>query len=298
MITLRKRGSVMMETVLILPWFLLVVFGVVQFSFLWVARLMTDYAAFCAARAALVYNPADAACDKATNVSYRAARQVLAWMSFSQPYTRDGDAPTVPGWGTIPLSDAIDDQLTVTVEDCGGGKGFVTATVRFEFPLFVPVVSTLVPKMGKRKGSGLPSVPISSSCTLPRPWETKTWPLRTPAKGGSSNTGGGNSLGASVTAFRRGCVCPSAWPVLDHGVIEGRSRRDTRSITACLNSDTLRLILRPCLSRTESRGGFLCLSGVSMGQETPRCLPLGNSTGRETPGCRPQGDFMGKETRI
>lgn len=172
-----RRGSVMMETVLILPWFLLVGFGVVQFSFLWVARLMTDYAAFCAARAALVYNPADTVCGDETNVSYQAARQILAWMSFSAPHT-GGDAPTVPGWGRIPLSGDIDRQLRVEVDN--ETEGFVTATVHFAFPLFVPVVSKLVPAMMDEDAGYPHAVTISSSCTLPKPWSTEAWPKRTP----------------------------------------------------------------------------------------------------------------------
>lgn len=183
--TTTRQGSVMMETVLILPWFLLVVFGVVQFSFLWVARLMTDYAAFCAARAALVYNPADTTCDNATNVSYQAARQILAWMSFSTPHM-GGDAPTVPGWETIPLSGDIDRQLHVEVDN--ETEGFVTATVHFAFPLFVPVVSKLVPAMIDEDAGYPNAVTLSASCTLPKPWSTEAWPVRSPKNASKGST--------------------------------------------------------------------------------------------------------------
>lgn len=188
----------MMETVLILPWFLLVLFGVVQFSFLWVGKLMTEYAAFCAARAALVYPNADIFTDEAViaeaaeggdcfgvsgpgKAPYQAARQILAWVSFSsnRPQT---DPVEVPGWGRVKASGAVDRQLRVRVERLEArpdAPGSVTAAVTFYFPLFVPVVSTLVPAMiSQEPDAPKRSVAVRARCTLPQPWSTVLWPAR------------------------------------------------------------------------------------------------------------------------
>ena len=54
-----EHGSMMMEAVLVLPIFVLIVFFIIQMTFVWTAKQMTYYAAYCGARAALVYNPAD-----------------------------------------------------------------------------------------------------------------------------------------------------------------------------------------------------------------------------------------------
>ncbi|MGN0890552.1 MAG: TadE family protein [Candidatus Spyradenecus sp.] len=172
----RYRGSVMMETVLIMPWFLLLVFGIIQTAILWTARLMCDYAAFCAARAALVYAPADyaEACPKAQNVAYLAARQVLGWMSFSPAGT---SSASVPGWGEVPCSGLLDRQLKVSVAEEPESNS-VCATVNFAFPLFVPVFATLIPAVIDQDAGIERALVISSACTLPKPWSTVAWPSR------------------------------------------------------------------------------------------------------------------------
>lgn len=188
-----RRGTVMMETVLILPWFLLVLFAVVQFSFLWVGKLMTEYAAFCAARAALVYPDVDVfdveqdvdgvrqGPSQKDQVAYQAARQILGWVSFTSNNVET--APVyVPGWGYVPMSGGVDRQLRVRVlrqNPKGDTPGSVTAHVKFYFPLFVPVVSTLVPAiMTQDADAPKYSVKIEATCMLPQPWDTSLWPSR------------------------------------------------------------------------------------------------------------------------
>jgi hypothetical protein len=188
-----RRGTVMMETVLILPWFLLVLFAVVQFSFLWVGKLMTEYAAFCAARAALVYPDVDVfdveqdvdgvrqGPSQKDQVAYQAARQILGWVSFTSNNVET--APVhVPGWGYVPMSGGVDRQLRVRVlrqDPKGDTPGSVMAHVKFYFPLFVPVVSTLVPAiMTQDADAPKYSVKIEATCMLPQPWDTSLWPSR------------------------------------------------------------------------------------------------------------------------
>ena len=59
-----RNGSVAMETVMILPIFVIIIFFILQISLVWGAKQMVSYAAYCGARAALVYNPADYDADK------------------------------------------------------------------------------------------------------------------------------------------------------------------------------------------------------------------------------------------
>ena len=89
------RGSIMMETALVLPIFVIIIFFIIQITFVWVAKQMTYYAAYCGARAALVYNPADyGAVQKKdghwetaglirSGVVHHAACAVLSWISWS-----------------------------------------------------------------------------------------------------------------------------------------------------------------------------------------------------------------------
>lgn len=95
MICKDEKGSIMLETVLVLPIFVLIIFFLIQISFVWTAKQMTYYAAYCGARAALVYNPKDYHAEKQNDGSWRtngfirkgvvhqAACTVLSWISWS-----------------------------------------------------------------------------------------------------------------------------------------------------------------------------------------------------------------------
>lgn len=54
-----RDGTVLMECVLVLPLLLALILVIAQFSILWNSLVMTNYAAFNAARAALVYHPGE-----------------------------------------------------------------------------------------------------------------------------------------------------------------------------------------------------------------------------------------------
>lgn len=89
------RGSVLLEAVLVLPIFVLIIFFIIQMTFVWTAKQMTYYAAYCGARAALVYNPADYGAEQRTDgswstgglirggVVHHAACSALSWVSWS-----------------------------------------------------------------------------------------------------------------------------------------------------------------------------------------------------------------------
>lgn len=139
-----EQGSIMLETVLVLPIFVLIVFFIIQITFVWTAKQMTYYAAYCGARAALVYNPADYGSEKRQDgswstgglirhgVVHHAACTVLAWISWSLGgYDVTGGAGLYyynqsvfnelmnfkVGSYSIPLSSNIRNQVAVEVRE-------------------------------------------------------------------------------------------------------------------------------------------------------------------------------------
>ena len=140
MICKDEKGSIMLETVLVLPIFVLIVFFLIQIIFVWTAKQMTYYAAYCGARAALVYNPQDYHAEKQkdgswqTNgfirkgVVHQAACTVLSWISWSIAgyestwggnYIMQGaDAKNYwIGNYQVPLSSNIRNQVAVSVKE-------------------------------------------------------------------------------------------------------------------------------------------------------------------------------------
>ena len=155
-----ERGSMMLEAVLVLPIFVLIVFYVIQMTFVWTAKQMTYYAAYCGARAALVYNPADYGAEKQGDggwqtggfirggVVHQAACTVLSWVSWSIGgydmsggsglfYSNNGTLNEMKnlrvGTYAVPLSSNVRNQVSVDVSEYGnlggtsgkksGGKG-------------------------------------------------------------------------------------------------------------------------------------------------------------------------------
>ena len=105
----RHRGSILMETVLVMPLLLLLIFGIVQFALCWTARQMTVYAAFCGARALTVISPRDNAQVAVDN----AAKLALSWMCLV-----DGDESQdvkIPGWGRILGSGSVNRRVTTQI---------------------------------------------------------------------------------------------------------------------------------------------------------------------------------------
>ena len=150
-----EHGSIMMEAVLVLPIFVLIVFFIIQMTFVWTAKQMTYYAAYCGARAALVYNPADYGAEKQgdgswktggfvnSGVVHRAACTVLSWVSWSLGgydmsggrglfYSNNGALNELKslriGMYAVPLSSNVENQVSVEVSEFGnlgstsGGK--------------------------------------------------------------------------------------------------------------------------------------------------------------------------------
>ncbi len=151
----RDKGSMMVEAVLVLPIFVLTIFFIIQISLVWTAKQLTYYAAYCAARAAMVYNPAEY-----NSVATSAARGVLSWMSWSTSAFSSFTEHRVGDYA-VPLSGNVKGQVSVSIEEFSadgnsnksnksnnssnsenGSEGLtypaVRATVTFKFPLFIP----------------------------------------------------------------------------------------------------------------------------------------------------------------
>lgn len=159
-----NTGTVLMECVLVLPLLTLLIFAIVQFALIWYAQIMTHYAAYNAARAALVYHPGEyrevdekgQVTDKflkTSGVCWEAACRTLAWVSMSPD--GGGSGFGIPGWwkqgdgyAPIPASSYVQNQVRV-VDDLASSCELTNApavkvTLEFDFPLHVPVIGKMI----------------------------------------------------------------------------------------------------------------------------------------------------------
>lgn len=186
-----QKGSILAEFVVVMPILLLLIFGIIQFSTVWIARLMTRYAAFCAARTAIVYNPGDYEGLTNSGPVHRAACIVLAWTSMTVEGNSDYQ---VHGWGEIPASRDINRQVEVSVEDLTSLAAeknplpAVKVTVRFHYPLWIPFAGSIIGHFANG-GSGQwdlvfqpdggfdgNCITLTESWIMPRPWNTSAFP--------------------------------------------------------------------------------------------------------------------------
>ena len=194
-----RRGSILMETVLVMPVLLLLIFGILQFAHIWMARQMVAYAAFCAARAAMVVPP-----NEQSRAAQNAAEIALSWINIASSV----DNPvTIPGWGAVNGSGYSDNGRS-RVLALVWGKGtnvttpYVAAEVEFKFPLLIPGLAvnkiianavnaaTVVLPTGDfyadlNRAAGAPStldgwpyVRLREFCVLPMPYSTAKFPTR------------------------------------------------------------------------------------------------------------------------
>ena len=172
----RRRASVLMEFLLVFPIILLLVSMLLQFSQIWLARQITAYAAYCAARATLT-----ASTSEESRVAKAAATSVCAWMCFAglptdasrtlsettlnTHWTRfhklrtevtdtdvmyaDDGAPdsaefTIPGLGSVPGSSSRNARVEVSVKQGGGSGDYAAVQVKFKFPLLFPLAGRII----------------------------------------------------------------------------------------------------------------------------------------------------------
>lgn len=150
----REKGTVLMEAIICLPVLLLVSLGVAQFAHIWLCRTMVQYAAYSAARAALV-----SAAKTETDQARIAAKAVCAPLAFYNP--TDGEDFSLPGIvdpseeaakndGKIIASGAVefegesDSENVLTVTASKTDNFHVMAEVKMKVPLLVPLAGPVI----------------------------------------------------------------------------------------------------------------------------------------------------------
>lgn len=164
-----------MECVLVFPLMLLLISMVLQFAHIWTARQITAYAAYCATRAIMAVQQ-----DEQEDAAGRAAQLACSWMTLvgvpgqqasvsnstwrtvhvgrlhglkeipdSATISLDDGAPhpnevLIPGWGSIPGSDSVDQRVDVEIVENGKDQPFAEVTVHFKFPLVLPLVGRMI----------------------------------------------------------------------------------------------------------------------------------------------------------
>ena len=189
---MKRRGSILMEFVIVAPLVLILVSFILQFAHIWIARQVTAYAAYCATRAILAVPPAEQEA-----AAKKAAEMACSWMSIvglpgavvaarSRPHTEtrivdvgrlhgdttipaeeeiyyDRNNPVVgevgiPGWGSIPGSDSAGVRVDAEVVEGGVGRPIAEVTVRFKFPLVLPLAGRMTSWWVNRPGEKFDSL--------------------------------------------------------------------------------------------------------------------------------------------
>ena len=140
---MKRRGSVLMEFVMVAPLVLLLVSFILQFAHIWTARQITAYAAYCATRAIMAVPPGEQ--DKAAK---KAAELACSWMALVGLHGGDGedsDNVAIPGWGAIPGSDSAEVRVAKTeVLEDGRDRPIASVMVKFKFPLVLPLAGRML----------------------------------------------------------------------------------------------------------------------------------------------------------
>ncbi len=175
-----EKGQAVVEYAIMFPILLMFTLGIIQLSLLFVARHVVEYAAFCAARAMLVEDDPEIAQGNAE----RAAHIVCSAIAGRSGVQASSNPIEIPGWGVLPRYAASERKTRVErvgsrEPDVITPETAICVEVTHEFELIVPVVNSIVyklgdPRVGMRNVSyekyGAPHVPIHGRATLARPW--------------------------------------------------------------------------------------------------------------------------------
>ena len=128
-------GAVMLEFIIAFPLILTLIMACMQFAHIWMGKQVVHYAAFCAARAALV-------CERSEwqKAGQQAAEQVCAWVVNGM--TEGETDKKIPGWGEIPGSGGVGRKTRVTVDLVGEWN--VKAVVEHDFALIIPIAGSMI----------------------------------------------------------------------------------------------------------------------------------------------------------
>ncbi len=173
-------GQTLVEFTIALPVLIWLALAIIQMALLAHARATVEYAAFCAARAAVVHG------DQPDR-SRRAAS--IACMSLATTPPRGTDplqelrGPRSPASNPADIRDLLqryrDSYMRTDVRLHTDMRGDITAEVTHAFQLTVPVAGRAAARVLSRGGAertaeedaieheGLPSIPVRAICTLP-----------------------------------------------------------------------------------------------------------------------------------
>ena len=121
----------LLETVIVMPLLLALIFGALQIAHIHVARQVAGYAAFAAARATLAGASGDEERD-----AKRAAQRVLCWLAAVQDGIHDGVLMPDPEAGYVKKRIL---KLDVTRRDWER-----EVDLKFAFPLVIPVAGQII----------------------------------------------------------------------------------------------------------------------------------------------------------
>ena len=182
-----RTGSILMETVLVMPLFLAMVMGALQFAHIYIGKQIVNYAAFSAARSTLSAK----AGDEQTKAE-EAAKRVLSWLILPiGKLTKNGvieepiDGVLMPDYSG---SDMKSHLLGVKVET--KEKWLKAVEVRFAFPLEFPLAAQIIRwgmnlpgyEFEKKHSVGIdlklagvttPHLVLTERCVLPKPYIIK-----------------------------------------------------------------------------------------------------------------------------
>ena len=164
-----------METVIVMPVLLMLIFGIIQFAHIWTARQMVAYAAFCATRAIMVVPPGEQ-----DETAQNAAEVALSWINLVDD--KNGNEVTVSGWGKIggsglsPESDLDGKRVKATVLSDGRNEEVAVVEVTFYFPLIIPGMAVNKIIGNATQIDGWPYIELKETCVLPMPYSTERFP--------------------------------------------------------------------------------------------------------------------------
>ena len=181
-----------MESVLVMPLLLFLITGIFQLARFWQARLMTQYAAYNAARAVLVHHPRHYLDEAGRNflerdgVAWLAAVATLAWVADGEPGAQ-GRSYRMPGWGTVPRSADLANRVRIVPEASREEDGWVQVTVEYDYPTLFAVYDPAAgePRMRSAGTENVdrvadigrfPHFTFREKCFLPKPWSTERFP--------------------------------------------------------------------------------------------------------------------------
>ncbi|MBO4512782.1 MAG: pilus assembly protein [Victivallales bacterium] len=197
------RGTALMEFVLVMPIFVFMIFCIIQLSLVCMAKQLTHYAAYSAARAAIVYNPQEYSSEGKfypnKGVVHRAACTALSWLG---QLPGGPDKLQIPGWGAVPGSGYIGQQVCIDSarSEILTDVPAVKVTVAFRYPLHIPFAGNIIgyfngggkaegnwdivgmlptdmpEKLNDNKIAKTPCFLMRETCILPMPWDNNMFP--------------------------------------------------------------------------------------------------------------------------